>query len=265
MDVERIKRRLKTSLFGENIYYFDELDSTNQYAMNLAKDGAPEGTVVITAFQRKGKGRSDRPWFSNKGENLLVSLLLRPELEVDSVQKITLATAAILIESVRHFLKNRKMRIPRLEVKWPNDIMLSGKKIGGILAESKLNNKQVEVLVLGIGLNVNTPSETMPNEIKHIATSLMEVTQKPIIIEDLFSFFLKNFEKNYERYERTNYLDVVTHWKKYCKQFGKPILIHAPDYEERGYFEDVNEDGYLIYRTEGGTLKRLIAGDIERI
>jgi len=265
MDVDRIKKRLHTSLFGWRIFYKEEIDSTNEYAMRLANEGAPEGTLILTDFQTAGKGRLDREWFSTKGKNLLVSLLLRPELEVEAVQKITLATATILIESIKGFLKNRKIKIKDLEVKWPNDVLLKGKKLCGVLAESKLQNKQIEALVLGIGLNLNMSQKEMSGEIKKSAISLIDEIKKPIIIEDFLAYFLKRFEKDYEKFERTNYSDAVRNWKKHCKQFGKPILIHAPDSEERGYFHDIHEDGYLIYRTEDGELKRLVAGDIERV
>jgi BirA family transcriptional regulator, biotin operon repressor / biotin---[acetyl-CoA-carboxylase] ligase len=265
MDLDKIKRHLKTSLFGKNIYFFDELDSTNSYAMKLAREGAPEGTIVLTDFQKAGKGRLDRQWYAKKGENLLVSLLLRPELEVDAVQKITLATATILIASIRQFLKNRHYKISGLEVKWPNDLLLHGKKLGGILAESKLHDKKIEALVLGIGMNINTPVSAMPAEIRNHATSLIEIVDKPLSVESFLSLFLKHFEERYEKYERTNYAGVVKEWKKYCQQIGKPILIHAPDAEERGHFHDVDSNGYLIYRDKEGKLHRLITGEIEKI
>ena len=264
MDIKKIQTKLKTSLFGTNIYYKESLDSTNAYTMRLAKEGAPEGTVVLTEFQESGRGRHNRPWFSSHGENLLMSILLRPELEVEMVQKIALATATILIDSIKDFYKNRKIKVSELEVKWPNDILLNGKKLGGILAESKLKNKTMEALVIGIGLNVNSTQKEFPKDIRDSAISLKDVIGIDTSIENLLTFFLKRFEQNYMKYERTNYAGVVENWKKYCHQFGESIIIKQPISEETGVFHDVSNEGYLMYKTRAGKIKKLIAGFIMR-
>jgi BirA family biotin operon repressor/biotin-[acetyl-CoA-carboxylase] ligase len=265
MDLNRLKKRLKTSLFGKNIFYFEETESTNVRAMELAKEGAPEGTVVITDFQTSGKGRLNRDWLSPKSKNMLVSLLLRPELEVESVQKITLTTAAVLIESIKGFLKNRKIEFPQMEVKWPNDILVNKKKLAGILAESRLQEKNIEALVLGIGLNLNMDEPDLPRELMGKATSVFIESKHHIQIEDLLAFFLKRFEAGYEKAERTNYRAAVKQWKKYAGKFNYPILVHTLEGNEKGIFKDVNENGFLTFENESGILKTLIAGEIERI
>ncbi len=196
MDIKKIQAKLKTSLFGTNIYYEESLDSTNDYTMQLAKEGAPEGTIVLTEYQESGKGRLNRSWFSSRGQNLLMSILLRPELEIEMVQKIALATATILIDSLEDFYKNRKIKISELEVKWPNDILLNGKKLGGILAESKLKNKTMEALVIGIGLNVNSTKNEFPEDIRDLAISLKDFIGKDTSIEDLLTFFLNRTMRN---------------------------------------------------------------------
>lgn len=264
MNIKRIQSKLKTSLFGTNIYYEKSLDSTNDYAMRLANEGAPEGTIVLTEFQRSGKGRLNRKWLSEPGQNLLMSILLRPEIEVEMAQKIALAITTILIDAIKDFLKNRKFTISGLEAKWPNDILLNGKKLGGILAETRLQNKTIKTLVIGIGLNVNSTIQEMPEEIRDSAISIREIIGKKIIIEDLISYFLKRFEENYTKYERSNYAGVVTNWKKYCNQFGQAIVVKKPVKDETGIFHDINTEGYLIYRTRSGKVKKLISGDIVR-
>ncbi|MEJ2543742.1 MAG: biotin--[acetyl-CoA-carboxylase] ligase [Calditrichaceae bacterium] len=264
MDVKKIQAKLKTSLFGTNIYYEESLDSTNDFAMRLAKDGAPEGTIVLTEYQKSGKGRQNKPWHASRGENLLMSILLRPELEIEMVQKIALATATILIDAIEDFYKNRKIKISELEVKWPNDILLKGKKVGGILAESKLQNKRMEALIIGIGLNVNSTYTEFPEDIRDLAISLKDVIGQETTIEDMCCFFLKRFEQNYTKYERTNYAGVVENWKKHCHQFGEHIIVKQPVIEETGVFHDVSNEGYLVYKTRAGKLKKLIAGFIMR-
>ena len=264
MDIKKIQTKLKTSLFGTNLFYEESMDSTNNFAMHLAKEGAPEGTIVFTDFQTSGKGRLNRRWHSNPGQNLLMSILLRPELEVEMVQKIALATATILIDAIKDFFKNRNIKISGLEVKWPNDVLLNDKKVGGILAESKLKNKTVEVLVIGVGLNVNSSRDDLPKDIRDLAITIKDVIKKDTVIEDLVTFFLKRFEKKYTKYERTNYAGVVKNWKKHCNQFGEPIVVKKPVMEETGIFHDINNDGYLMYKTRTGKIKKLISGFIER-
>ena len=264
MDIKKIQSKLRTSLFGTNIYYEESLDSTNDYAMRLANDGAPEGTIVVTDFQKSGRGRQTRKWYSTRGQNLLMSLVVRPELDIEMAQKIALATATILITSIKDFLKNRKIKIEGLEVKWPNDVLLNGKKLGGILVESRLQNKTIKALVIGVGLNVNSTVREMPEEIKDKAITLFDVIGKKIIIEELISLFLKQFEQNYMKFERTNYAGVVKTWKKYCHQFGDPIVVKTPVNDETGIFYDVNSEGYLLYKTRSGETKKLVSGEIER-
>lgn len=264
MDIKKIQTKLKTSLFGSNIYYEESMDSTNNFAMRLAKEGAPEGTIVFTDYQTSGKGRLNHKWHSSANQNLLMSILLRPELEVEMVQKIALATATILIDAIKDFFKNRKIKISNLKVKWPNDVLLDGKKLGGILAESKLKNKTVEALIIGVGLNVNSDSNNFPEDIRDFSITIKEVIKKETVIEDLVTFFLKRFEQNYTKYERTNYAGVVKNWKKHCNQFGEPIVVKKPVMEETGIFHDVNNEGYLMYRTRTGKIKKLISGFIVR-
>ncbi|MGD9899042.1 MAG: biotin--[acetyl-CoA-carboxylase] ligase [Calditrichaceae bacterium] len=265
LDADRIKTNLTTGIVGENFIFLEETESTNKYALKLAKEGAPEGTVVCAGFQTGGKGRFDRHWFANPGENMLLSIIVRPEMLIDTVQKITLASAVILIEAIQSFLKSRKISIPDISVKWPNDLLVQGKKLAGILAESILRDKKVETLVIGFGLNINTTFAKMPVEIRDIATSIAENSKKTIQIEDFVSHFLNLFEKRYLELERTNYNNVVSEWKRHCDQFGQKIKIKTPDGTTECTFHDINENGLLIYRLHNDELKTLHSGEILKV
>lgn len=262
MDIDRINKNLQTSIFGKNLFYLHEIDSTNNYALKLAKEGSPEGTVVVADYQTKGKGRLDRNWYSAPGENLLLSILIYPEQEIELVQKITLAAANILIESIESYFKKHHYNKVDINVKWPNDLLINGKKTAGILTESILREKHIKALVIGFGINLNTLESKMPLEIKETATSLIEFTKEPVIIEDFLAHFLYCFEQSYFVLERTNYSQVVPVWKKYCKQFGKTISIETSNGNEEVCFYDINDEGHLIYRRTDGELKELISGTI---
>ena len=264
LDCDKVRINLQTSIFGRSIYCFQVIDSTNSYLLTLARDGAPEGTVVQADFQTAGRGRQERKWFSSPGKNLLFSILLKPELEIDYSKKIMLATAIILADTIQQYLKMQQIEPIDISVKWPNDLLVNGKKMSGILAESILRDKKIEAMVLGIGINLNESSEEMDSEIRDAATSLFQITGRSIDREQFLSLFLRRFEKDYERFERNFYHQVVDEWKQHCNQIGQKVLIRTPFGEEEGIVKDVNDSGYLIYEDQRGILKALIAGEIKK-
>ena len=127
MDENLIKKNLKTSFFGRYLYVFPEIESTNKYARELVKEGAPEGTVIITDYQTNGRGRLGHNWESSHAVNILMSIILRPRIDVEAVQCITLVTANIIIDSLERFLKKEALTQKKFHVKWPNDILINGK------------------------------------------------------------------------------------------------------------------------------------------
>ncbi len=264
LDCDKVRADLRTSIFGRTLYCFQVIDSTNAYLLTLARDGAPEGTVVQADFQTAGHGRQQRKWFSAPGQNLLFSILLKPELEIDYSKKIMLATAIILANTIENYLQTHQLDPVQISFKWPNDLLVNGKKLSGILAESILRDKKIEAMVLGIGINLNEPVEKMPSEIRDIATSLRSITGQPINREEFLCLFMQEFEKNYERFERNFYDRVVDEWKERCDQFGQKVTIRTPFGEEIGIIKDVNESGYLVYEDQKGVLKALIAGEITK-
>ncbi len=263
MDSQKARAKLKTCIFGQNLFYFSETKSTNDYCLKLSRDGAPEGTVVVADYQKQGKGRLNRSWFSAKGENLLLSILLRPQQDIESLQKITLASASILIDTFLIYLKKHKLDKIKFNVKWPNDILVGNKKIAGILAESILQEKHINALVVGFGINLNSSGDSIPAEIRERATSLAELIGQPVDIEDFFAELLYHFEGSYVKLERSNYSSVVSTWKKQCKQLGCPIIVSTIDGDEEAVFQDVNEEGHLLYKRKNGEIAELIAGEIK--
>ena len=262
IDCDLIRKKSNATLFSKNIICLDEVDSTNSFILKMAKDGAAEGTVVIAKYQKAGRGRHGRKWVSPSGQNLLFSILLRPSVLIEDAQKITLAVGDTLARTIKDYFAEQQWPEIVLEVKWPNDLLVDGKKISGILAESILSEKKVVALAIGIGLNINMTQEDFDGELKGKAASLSEFSGKPIVPEEILSLFLKNLEVYYEAWERTNYKGVVCQWKQNNYQTGKNIVIKTPTGEESVTFYDVDENGYLLYKREDGTLKQLVSGEI---
>lgn len=260
---KNIEQNLKTSCFGRYLYVFPELESTNTYARKIVDEGAPEGAVVLADYQSAGKGRFGHSWYSSRGVNILMSLILRPRITVELVQKITLATAIILIESFQRFLRHEDESSIVFSVKWPNDILVGNKKIAGILAESAVKNKSIEFIIIGMGINVNQDIRELETGIRDTATSLYMETGRTFSREKLIVQILNIFEPKYIELERSGYGHVITDWKKHCKQIGENITVETPLVKEAGRFIDVDELGRPVYQTRDGQVKKLNTGSLK--
>lgn len=265
IDIEKIKKIQKTSLFGTFVYYFPEIDSTNSYASRLAQEGAPEGTVVLSDFQTEGKGRLNRTWESSKDSNILMSLVLRPQLDIEMVAKITLATSEILISSLEKYLSKKKINNIKFSVKWPNDILANGKKIAGILTESSLREKDIVYVIVGLGLNVNQDLSQLSDNVRLIATSLYAETGQLYEREWLIAEIITEFERQYFNLERTNYDQVMHNWKNRCEHLGKEIIVETHVSKEKGIFLDVTDKGILINLADREEQKEFVSGTIKSI
>ena len=263
LDENLIKNSLKTSFFGKYLYVFPEIGSTNSYARELVKQGAPEGTVVLADYQSNGKGRLGRHWQSSKGANILMSLILRPKINIEAIRCITLATSDILISALEKSIKKEGLAKIKFKVKWPNDIMVDGKKIAGVLCESSVREKAVEYVVVGLGINVNQDISQLSEDIRSKTTSISAETARHFQRETLIAQLLLKYEQNYIHFERTNYDQGINNWKKRCDQIGNSYIIKTPVSEELGQVIDIDNNGVLVYQTQEGKIKKLIAGDIK--
>jgi len=263
IDCDRIRKKLTTSIFGNEIICLNVTDSTNAHILELARKGAPEGLIVVADFQTAGRGRRERRWFSPPAKNLLFSLLFKPQARIEEVQKITLAAAGVVADGIESFLKSMEITLPAITVKWPNDLLANGRKLCGILSESILHDKEITSLAIGCGLNVNMVASELPEEIREEAVSLKDLTGKDLIREEILAHILNQFEQAYEKWERSNYAHVVEEWKKRCKHIGQALTIVTPDKKFTAIFEDVSEKGYLVYRREDGAVKELISGEVQ--
>lgn len=190
-----IRERLSTSSLGRRIYYFPEVDSTNRAAMVLAKGGEPEGTLVITDFQTKGRGRLDHTWSSPEGKDLLFSLILRPRGEPEFILPSTLAFSVSISEALSELID------VRVGVKWPNDLVTAEGKIGGILAERSSNPAGTSPVVVGLGVNVNSQSEDFPADFRERAVSCRMITGDEVDRVRILTRVLESLESCYQRFQ----------------------------------------------------------------
>src|SRR5437763_2982122 len=201
LTADELKRRLKGSLFGKRIYHFFKTDSTNRVAFELGHAGEAEGTVVLAEEQTAGRGRAGRTWHSERAAGVYLTLLLRPKLAPVQAPLLTMMaglSAHTAVEAVTGLA---------VDLKWPNDLIIRGKKAGGILTEMHAEPGQVRFVIVGIGLNVN--QEQFPAELANVATSLRQETGKPQSRMELLVRLLREFERDYNRFVREGVASVV--------------------------------------------------------
>jgi BirA family biotin operon repressor/biotin-[acetyl-CoA-carboxylase] ligase len=247
---------LKRNPIVRDVHYFPEVGSTNHLAFQLAVHGAREGEIVVADAQTSGKGRLNRVWHSPRGSNLYVSAILRPRIEPATAPQITLMAGVAVAELLSRYCREG------VSIKWPNDVLIGGKKACGILTEMKAAAGDVEFIVLGIGLNVNMDREDFDNSLQDIATSLKIETGKAQdrleVISGLFGFI----EKWYRVFLRTGFAGLRDAWLRYADILGKPIRVVNQDESQAGVVTGIDDDGAILMRHENGSIQRVISGDI---
>jgi len=249
-----IRRGLSTSFVGQKVIYLPQLGSTNDEARRLASEGAPEGTLIITDFQSAGRGRMDRDWIAPRGSSLLMSILFRPALAAHQVQRLTMSCGLSVIGAIERHTGLRA------DLKWPNDLMISGAKVGGILTEIGLEGTGVDYAVVGIGLNVNLDPSQLPANLAMPATSLSHELGTQVDRLSLLRTLLQTIE---ERYLALNAgKSPHREWAARLATLGKPVTVTAAGSVLEGIAESVDADGALQVRLADGRLDRILAGDV---
>ncbi len=242
---------------GRDIRVFQETTSTNDVVERLARDGIAEGVVVFAESQTKGRGRLGRRWVSPSGKGLWFSILLRPTLSPQFITQITVASAV----SLRRAIKQITGLTP--EIKWPNDLLLNGLKIAGILTELSAEPDMIKHVILGIGVDVNLTSEDLPKELEGVATSLRIVTGRRLDRSGLAVQFLQQFERDYALLHSGRFEELADEWAEACSTLGKIVTIQTPGRLLQGRVEALDQDGALLLRTEFGRLERVLAGIVQ--
>lgn len=235
---------------------FDEVDSTNRLARDLARQGAAEGTVIIAEAQTHGRGRMGRVWISPPGVNLYISFLLRPELHPTQASKLTLTAAVAVAETVASYVPFS----PR--IKWPNDILLRGRKTAGILCELVCEAERSLFAVVGVGINLNFSPSLMPPELRYVATSLMGALGKPVDRLDFTRTLIQKMDTWYVTLTEGGFTPIADRWRRYARLEGRRIRVTQVDATFTAKAMDLDIDGALIVQTDDGTARRIVAGDI---
>ncbi|TAJ22713.1 MAG: biotin--[acetyl-CoA-carboxylase] ligase [Nitrospirae bacterium] len=261
---EAIQALLQTNTFGRTLHVLQETASTNGDAMTLAQQGAEDGTVVVAERQTAGKGRLGRRWYSPPGDNLYCSVILRrmpTPVELPRWLSVVPLMAAVAVARAVQTVTGLK---PSL--KWPNDILVGDRKLGGLLCESSLAGPHKTVVVIGIGLNVNTARENFPEELREIATSLASETGRPVDRASLLASLLSELE-TYAEALLTQPLDrLLSGYARLCSTLGRRVRVHMADGTVvEGLAESLAPDGSLRIARESASGKDLLevrTGDI---
>jgi len=249
---------LKTKIIGQQSYYFDSIDSTQNQALKMADDPANNGTVIIAAKQTGGKGRSGRKWVSPKG-GIWLSIILHPKFDISITTLFPIASALALSNSLEKMLKISP------ELKWPNDLTIKGKKIAGMLVDASLESNRIENLVLGVGINFDVDVKQIEKTLKgspnfYGVASLSEQKKKIKPIQ-LVQSFLVEFEKIYELLNTKQTKKIISEWTKRSSTIGKNVELDTRDGKIKGKAIRIDEDGALVVSNKDKT-DRIIAGDI---
>lgn len=245
-----------TRVIGRDIRVFRETTSTNDIIDKLARDRAKEGIVVFAQSQTKGRGRLGRRWLSPAGKGLWFSLLLRPNLHPQQVTRLTVSTATAL----RRAIEQQTGLKP--EIKWPNDILLSGKKVAGILTELHAELDRISYVIVGIGVDVNLNPADLPPDLRKTATSLKIALGRDVPLAELAVRLLKTLDDDYARVIAGGFPAVADEWERHCSTLGRRVSITVGDRLLHGRAESLGDDGALLLRTDHGHLERIIGGDV---
>ncbi|WP_163992633.1 biotin--[acetyl-CoA-carboxylase] ligase [Pyxidicoccus caerfyrddinensis] len=249
---------LTTHDLGRTVHHHDSVGSTNEVAFRLAQDGAEHGEVVVAEQQTAGKGRRGRAWVSPPGLNLYFSAILRPELPPQRAPELTLVAAVALAEALRE-------QGTEAAIKWPNDVHLDGRKVAGILTELSAEPERVHFVIVGVGVNLNSRAEHFPDELRETATSLALATGQRVLRARFAATLWGRMEEWLDRYLEEGFDPVRARWKALSSTLGQDVLVRTDRQELRGRAEDIDPSGALMVRTEGGSLERVLAGDVEQL
>lgn len=253
--MEQIKQLIKGEI-GKDIIFLDTVDSTNRIAMEIGDKGALHGTVVIADSQTKGRGRLGRTWFSPPGSNIYMSIILRPALEPKNAPILTIMASVASARALRNVTG-----LP-IGIKWPNDLMASDKKLGGILSETRSVNSRIIFSVIGIGINVNSGPEDLPPDLRAIATSIKNETGREESRANLIATILNEMDYWLKGLSKDGKEHLLTEWRRLTLTLKKSVKTVVGKDTFFGIAEDIDDKGMLLLRLPTGVLKKISAGDI---
>ena len=252
---DEISKGLNTKYIGKNLYVFHEVSSTNTVARFLSINGIEDGTVIISEKQTEARGRSGKAWESPLG-GVWLSIVLNPHVDHSKLPLITLATGVAVAKTLE------KIGIEEPEIKWPNDIMINGKKVCGILTEAITKFNTIENIIIGVGIDANLDNATFPEELKEGTTTLSKELGRKGDENLLIKIFLEEFEKISELFDHEGFEEILKEWRKRSYSIGKIVEVKDSfnkNYD--GYVVGIGKEGALIVEKIDGTLEKVISGE----
>ncbi|MDR2295159.1 MAG: biotin--[acetyl-CoA-carboxylase] ligase [Clostridiales Family XIII bacterium] len=247
-------KRLRLS--ENELYVYGELSSTNRVAARMAADGAPAGTIVTSGFQKAGAGRLRRAWISPPGRSLLLSVILRPRIEARFVAQLTLLCGVALAEAIREETGLAA------GIKWPNDVLMRGRKVSGILAQAGVRGDAVEHVILGVGLNVNQTEAELPPDCRDTATSLRIERGRRVSRAAMLRRFVSRWNAHFEAFSAEAYPYLREKWMENNLTLGREVSVRGADGALCGTAVDISERGGLVVRFPDGESREFLAEDL---
>ncbi|MEI5907217.1 biotin--[acetyl-CoA-carboxylase] ligase [Bacillus spongiae] len=248
---------LETSMLGRNIHYQQSVDSTQKIAHILAQEAVPEGTIVIAEEQTSGRGRMTRKWHSPKYTGVWMSIILRPDLPPHKAPQFTLISAVAVAQAIGEIAE------VDAEIKWPNDLLIKGKKVTGILTELVAEADKINSVIIGIGINVNLKKEDIPNDLENIATSISLESGQTISRAMLVQRILLKLEKYYKVYIDEGFYPIKLLWESYAVSLGQDIIARTINETIYGKALGITDEGILLVKEEDGKIREIYSADIQ--
>ncbi|HNX81337.1 MAG TPA: biotin--[acetyl-CoA-carboxylase] ligase [Candidatus Omnitrophota bacterium] len=250
--VQEVTHGLETKVFGRRVYFFENVSSTMDIAMQRAMEGEPEGALILAETQTKGRGRMGRAWISQRHKGIYASFIVRPKILPTQAPVLTLLTAVSICEAVYEYCS------VQTTIKWPNDIFIGGKKLCGILTELEAESDQVHCAVIGFGINVNNEKKSLVP----VATSLFEETGHVVNRAALLQIIMRHLETKYFSFLKYGPNQIIEKWRQYSITLGCRVKVSLHKSHLEGQAVDIDDDGALLIRKDNGLIQRLTAGDI---
>lgn len=252
-----LSSRMNTVWAGKPVYFHETIGSTNVEAKHLAEAGATSGTLVVADMQTAGRGRRGRAWISPAGSNIYFTIILKPTFGPDKASMLTLVIAHAIAKSFREFLGLGDM----VGIKWPNDIVIDGRKTCGILTEMSVEQDYIQHVVIGVGINVR--KQEFAPEIADKAIALDEVCDKPVDRSKLIASIMGYFEDSYEQFAKAESMAYLKEsYNTFLVNKDREVCVLDPAGEYRGVAKGINDTGELLVELPDGTCKEVYAGEV---
>lgn len=256
INADGLNEKLKTIRFGRELLAFEQVKSTQDLAKELAEAGAAEGALVIAEEQMSGRGRMGRSWVSPQGKGIWMSMVMRPNVPIYCAPQLTLLTAAALCRSLK-----RMTGLP-IGIKWPNDLLIEGKKISGILLESAAEDERLKYIVAGVGISVNLSPSDYPEQLRATATSLRIQSGYPYSRKAIITDFLKEWEELYDLYLLKGFSPIASIWESLSVTLGIPVRLITPQGELTGVPIGLENNGAIRIRREDGSVIAIFSAEM---